>query len=412
MTPVDYQQQERFAQRIVGRLREAEFEAYWAGGCVRDRLMGRTPKDFDVATSATPRQIRELFGHRRTLAIGAAFGVITVLGRKPVEPIEVATFRRDTSYSDGRHPDSVIFSSAKEDASRRDFTINGLFYDPIDKRVIDFVGGCDDLKLQVIRAIGNPRDRFAEDKLRMLRAVRFSAAFSFQIDAETLAAIREMSGQIDVVSAERIAAEITRMLVDSNRKAALRLMIETSLATTVLPEIVAKDDNELKQVEESLDVLDRLQNPEFPLALATLLHKLVDPAAARLVCDRWRLSNQQTERTCWLVEQQGCLQRACEMAWSQLQPILISPGIEDLLAMHEAAGCAAEQISCCREKLDQPREELDPPPLLTGNDLKDAGIPVGPRYGTLLQQVRDGQLDGQISDKAEAMALVKRLCGD
>ena len=412
MTPLDHQQQERFAQRIVGRLREAGFEAYWAGGCVRDRLMGRIPKDFDVATSATPGQIRELFGQRRTLAIGAAFGVITVLGRKPVEPIDVATFRQDTSYSDGRHPDSVIFSSAKEDASRRDFTINGLFYDPIDKRVIDFVGGCDDLKLQVIRAIGDPRDRFAEDKLRMLRAVRFSAAFSFEIDPETLAAIREMSGQIDVVSAERIAAEITRMLVDSNCKAALRLMIETSLATTVLSEIVAEDDNELKQVEESLDVLERLRNPQFPLALATLLHKLVDPAAARLVCGRWRLSNQQTERTCWLIEQQGCLERACEMSWSQLQPILISPGIEDLLAMHEAAGCAAEQISYCREKLDQPREKLNPPPLLTGNDLKDAGIPTGPRYGTLLQQVRDGQLDGRISDKAGALALVKRLCRD
>jgi poly(A) polymerase len=411
MTPLD-QQQEHFAEQIVDRLREAGFEAYWAGGCVRDRLMGRTPRDFDVATSATPQQVRELFGHRRTLTIGAAFGVITVLGPKPVEPIEVATFRQDTSYSDGRHPDSVIFSSAKEDASRRDFTVNGLFYDPVDKRVIDFVGGCDDLKLQVIRAIGNPRDRFTEDKLRMLRAVRFSAAFSFEIDPETFAAIREMSGQIDVVSAERIAAEITRMLVDSNRKAALRLMIETSLATTVLPEIVAKDDNEFKRVKESLDVLERLRNPEFPLAMATLLHKLVDSSAARLVCDRWRLSNQQSERTCWLVEQQGCLEKACEMSWSQLQPILISPGIEDLLAMHEAAGCAAEQTSYCREKLNQPREKLDPPPLLTGNDLKDAGIPVGPRYSTLLQQVRDGQLDGQISNKAEAMGLVKRLCGD
>jgi len=217
MTPFDPDKQQQFAEDVVGRLREAGFEAYWAGGCVRDQMMGRRPKDFDVATSATPEQIRELFGRRRTLAIGAAFGVITVLGGKPLEPIEVATFRRDAAYSDGRHPDSVTFSSAEEDASRRDFTINGLFYDPVEKKVIDFVGGCEDMQRRVIRAIGCPRDRITEDKLRMLRAVRFAAALEFEIDEETFLAVREMADQIGVVSAERIAAEVTKMLIGRNR---------------------------------------------------------------------------------------------------------------------------------------------------------------------------------------------------
>jgi tRNA nucleotidyltransferase/poly(A) polymerase len=189
------QEQRRFAVEVVRKLRNAGFEAFWAGGCVRDKLLGRTPKDYDVATNATPPQIRELFGRRRTLAIGAAFGVITVIGPKSAGMIEVATFREDAAYSDGRHPDHVTFSSAREDAARRDFTINGLFYDPLDDRVIDFVGGQEDLALRRIRAIGNPRERIAEDKLRLLRAVRFSATFDFALEEGTRAAIREMADQ-------------------------------------------------------------------------------------------------------------------------------------------------------------------------------------------------------------------------
>ena len=187
------EEQRRFAVEVVRRLRGAGFDAYWAGGCVRDQLLGRTPKDYDVATSATPEQVRELFGHRRTLAIGAAFGVAAVIGPKGSGTVEVTTFRRDAAYSDGRHPDSVTFSSAQEDAARRDFTINGLFYDPIERRVIDFVGGQEDLAAKRIRAIGYARDRFAEDKLRMLRAVRFTAAFAFTLDTDTWAAIAEMA---------------------------------------------------------------------------------------------------------------------------------------------------------------------------------------------------------------------------
>ena len=176
------EEQRRFAVEVVRRLRGAGFEAYWAGGCVRDQLLGRTPKDYDVATNAVPDQVRALFGRRRTLAIGAAFGVIAVIGPQGPGTVEVTTFRRDAPYSDGRHPDSVTFSSAEEDASRRDFTINGLFYDPVEQRVIDFVGGQEDLAQRRLRAIGDARQRFAEDKLRMLRAVRFAATFAFSLD--------------------------------------------------------------------------------------------------------------------------------------------------------------------------------------------------------------------------------------
>src|SRR5208337_2552590 len=199
MTPQSVEHPDRqFALEVVRRLRGAGFEAYWAGGCVRDELLGRRPKDYDVATSAAPPEIRGLFGQRRTLPLGAAFGVITVLGPRPAGMIEVATFRQDADYSDGRHPDHVTFSSAREDAARRDFTINGMFFDPIDGQVIDFVGGQEDLRNQLIRAIGSPRLRFGEDKLRMLRAVRFTAAFGFSIDAETAAAVCEMAAEIAV----------------------------------------------------------------------------------------------------------------------------------------------------------------------------------------------------------------------
>ena len=177
-----------FAILVVQQLTNAGYQALWAGGCVRDQLMGIPPKDYDVATNATPDQIREVFGKRRTLPIGAAFGVITVLGPKQADPIEVATFRRDTGYSDGRRPDGVEFTDAKEDALRRDFTINGMFYDPLKEQVVDYVGGKDDLKAKRIRAIGVPQERIEEDKLRMLRGVRFAAKFGFEIESDTLAA--------------------------------------------------------------------------------------------------------------------------------------------------------------------------------------------------------------------------------
>ena len=284
-----------------------------------------------------PEQIRTLFGRRRTLAIGAAFGVISVLGPKAAGMVEVTTFRRDAAYSDGRHPDSVTFSSAEEDASRRDFTINGLFYDPVEQRVIDFVGGQSDLAERRLRAIGCARDRFTEDKLRMLRAVRFAAAFDFVIDAEARAAIAEMAAEIRVVSPERIAMEMRRLLTDARRAAGVRLLLETGLAAELLPEIVPRDDAGQARLDRALELLARLPGDvTFPLALAALLLPMVDADGAAAVCSRWRLSNKETDRIGWLVEHHASLNDAATMRWSALQPLLVAESIGDLLVIVEA----------------------------------------------------------------------------
>jgi poly(A) polymerase len=414
MTMLVPDEQRRFAVEVVGRLRGAGFKAYWAGGCVRDQLLGRTPKDYDVATSAAPEQVRELFGRRRTLAIGAAFGVISILGRKAAGAVEATTFRRDAAYSDGRHPDSVTFSSAEEDAARRDFTINGLFYDPIERRVIDFIGGQDDLAAKRIRAIGCAHDRFAEDKLRMLRAVRFAAAFDFTLDAEVRTAIGEMAPEILVVSPERIAMEMRRMLSDAGRAAGVRLLWETGLAAQVLPEIVPGDDPQRQRFDDSLTVLARLGSQcGFPLALAALLSPCVGAEQAAAVCRRWRLSNKESSRTGWLVANCRALADAQSMRWSALQPLLAAEGAADLLALAEAgAPAGAEAAAYCRRLLAQPCDLLDPPPLVTGDDLLALGIAPGPEYQVLLQRIRDAQLDGDVRAKPAALAMVEKWRGD
>lgn len=404
------EEQRRFAEEVVRRLRGAGFEAYWAGGCVRDQLLGRTPKDYDVATNAVPEQVRALFGRRRTLAIGAAFGVIAVIGPRPAGTVEVTTFRRDAPYSDGRHPDSITFSSPEEDAARRDFTINGLFYDPVEQRVIDFVGGQADLAAKHLRAIGPARERFAEDKLRMLRAVRFAATFALMLDEEIRAAVAEMAGEIHIVSPERIAMEMRRMLADPSRAAGVRLMLETNLAAEVLPEIVPRDEAQRQRLDATLELLARLPGEcGFPLALAALLYPFVGVAGAVAVCQRWRLSNKETERVEWLVEHQASLLDARNMRWSMLQPLLVTEGVDNLLMLMEARSSSdAEAAAHCRSRLAEPRDVLDPPPLLTGDDLRAHGIPPGPLYKTLLQHVRAAQLDGELHTKAEALARVEK----
>ncbi len=401
--------QRDFAVEVVRTLRGADFEAYFAGGCVRDQLLGRVAKDYDVATSATPPQIRRLFGHRRTLAIGAAFGVITVLGPKKAGMIEVATFRRDAAYSDGRHPDHVTFSSAEEDASRRDFTINGLFYDPVEDEVIDFVGGRADLDKQIIRAIGQPRQRFTEDKLRLLRAVRFSATFDFRVEEKTLAAVAEMAHEINVVSPERIAVEMQRMLVDPGRVKAIRLLLETGLAKAMLPEIVPEDDAARERLDHTLLILDRLADPSFPAALVALLHEMADANGARAVCRRWKLSNHHIDRVGWLVKHWAALAEAETMPYSVLQPILVHDGIEDLLGLRDALQSDSPEAAYCRRLLQQPPEILDPQPLLTGDDLIRHGVPRGPQYRVLLDRVRAAQLDREIHTKDEAMTMVDQI---
>lgn len=401
-----------FAIEVVRRLREAGFVAYWAGGCVRDQLLGLEAKDYDVATNATPDQVRRLFGRRRTQAVGAAFGVITVVGPPGAGHIEVATFRSDRGYSDGRHPDAVVYSSAEEDAARRDFTINGLFYDPLEDRVIDYVGGREDLRRRVLRAIGEPRARFAEDRLRMLRAVRFAARFDLSIDPATFEAVRQMAPQIAAVSAERIAVEMQLMLVDRRRAQAVRLLIITGLASAILPEVVEGQGARSELLDETLAVLERLEEPpSFALALAGLLCRFVDSGRVRAIGRRWKLALRHTERAAWLVQHRPLLRSARWLPWSRVQPVVAHAGSRELIQLGEAEAQAGlrdpEDIAWWRDRLALAPEVLDPPPLVTGEDLKRLGLRPGPLFRPILDRVRAAQLDGQIRTPDEAVALAQ-----
>jgi poly(A) polymerase len=410
------QGQRQFAKDLVERLSQAGYEACWAGGSVRDSIMGAEPKDYDVATSATPEEVQEVFGPKRTVPVGAAFGVVLVLGPGGLDPIEVATFRRDATYSDGRHPDHVTYSSAEEDARRRDFTINGLFYDPIAEQLIDHVGGQADLEARVIRAIGDPYERFEEDKLRLLRAVRFAATFDFKIEPKTFEAVCKQADQISVVSVERIAAELERMLVCPRRSEAIRLLIETGLAKVVLPELFDLPETAL---ESTFDRTELLVEPTFPTALAGLLAGLVDLGGASLngveaVCRRLKLSGATIDRTLWLIKNIDALDGASDQPWSVLQPVLIDPGIEELFVLADACSMSeghgpCESVAFCRECMNRPRVELDPPRLINGRDLGRLSIPQGPEYARLLRAVRDAQLDGQIATRAEALEFIRQL---
>jgi poly(A) polymerase len=449
-----------FAVEVVRRLRDAGHEALWAGGCVRDELLRLVPKDYDVATSAHPDVVRRLF--RRTIAVGASFGVIEVLGpRTPNGPlkVQVATFRSDVSYSDGRHPDAVVFSSAREDALRRDFTINGMFFDPLENRLIDYVGGQDDLRARLLRAIGDPAQRFEEDKLRMLRAVRLAARFGLEIEPNTADAIRAMAPRIGVVSAERIADELRKLLVDPHRARGMRMFMDLGLAQAVMPELVPmkglpqglpRPDGaalpppgrpgdasavEVDLWEHVLRVLDQLgPAPSFPLAMAALLHDVGKPRTvgrtpdrytfyyhehvgrrmAEEIAQRLKLSNEEQERIAWLVEKHQILCDVRQMRTSKLKTLLIHPGIRELLELHRADSRASDRdtahVEYCEQLLrDWSMEDLNPPPLLTGHDLLRAGIEQGPIFKKLLGGVREAQLDGTIRTPKEAWELVERL---
>jgi tRNA nucleotidyltransferase/poly(A) polymerase len=447
-----------FAVEVVRTLRAAGHEALWAGGCVRDELLGLTPKDYDVATSARPEEVRRLF--RRTVAVGLSFGVVEVLGPRPLK-VQVATFRSDVSYSDGRHPDAVVFSTAREDALRRDFTINGMFFDPLEGRLIDYVGGQDDLRARVLRAIGGPAARFAEDRLRMLRAVRLAAHFELTIEPDTAAAITAMAPGIDAVSAERVADELRKMLVDVHRARGMALFLDLGLAEPLLPELLpmrglpqgpprpdapplpppgrpgAAPAGDLW--EHVLRVLDLLgPGPSFPLAFAALLHDVGKPRTvgrtperytfyghehvgrrvAGDVCLRLKLSNEERERVEWLVEKHQVLADARQMRPSKLKGLLVHPGIEELLALHRAdalaSGRGTDHVEHCERLLQEWSASgvLNPPPVLTGNDLLEMGIEPGPIYKRLLDAVREAQLDGTITTRAQAIELVKRLLAE
>lgn len=391
-----------FAIDIVRRLRDAGHQALWAGGCVRDQLLGLEPHDYDVATDARPDRVQELF--RRTIAVGVSFGVVEVLGPKPLR-VQVATFRSDGRYDDGRRPVAVTFSSPEEDAQRRDFTINGLFFDPMAGRVIDYVGGEADLRAGVIRAIGDPAQRFTEDKLRLIRAMRFAARFGFTIEPATAAAIRKMADQITAVSAERIADELRKMLVDPRRAAAAALLDDLGLLTAIMPELAADP----AKPRLSIAVLGRLGiDITFPLGLAALAGNLSVTSASESA-ERLRLSNAETDRLIWLIGNRAALHDAAELPLHRFKPLLAHPGILELLALMKADRREADAAYCEKCLHDWPRDRIDPPPLITGDDLRALGLSPGPRFKTLLDAVRAAQLDETIHTRDEALNLVRAL---
>jgi len=416
MHPIDPNLARDFAIDVVRRLRAVGHQALWAGGCVRDRLMGQMPKDYDVATDAVPDRIREVFGKRRTLAIGASFGVITVLGPKGAGQIDVATFRRDAAYSDGRHPDAVTFSDAEHDAQRRDFTINGLFFDPLAEEVIDYVGGQADIKGRVIRAIGDPLARIAEDKLRMLRAIRFAARFDFAIDDATRAAIEQQARELVIVSAERVATELRLILLYPSRARGLDLLASTGLLEVVLPESTSLLQSR-DQWSRCLAILAALNSPTFPMALAALLRdlQLANPQTdlPQVVFDRWKLSTDELDGTRKLLREEPLIHTAIEQPWPKLQRVLIESRIDELLGYCEAVAKILDgstaQIDFCRAKLALPPDQLNPPPLITGDDLKQLGLPAGPAYREILDAVRDAQLNRHLTTKGDALAFVQQL---
>jgi len=400
-----------WAHQVIETLQASGFQTLLAGGCVRDHLLGVEPKDFDVATAATPDEVQELFGPKKTIAIGKSFGVITIIGPKSAGNIEVATFRRDGGYSDGRRPDSVEFTDAREDALRRDFTINGMFFDPVKKEVIDYVNGQSDLNRKLIRAIGDPDKRIEEDRLRMLRGVRFAATYDFELEPATMAAIQKRASDIEAVSPERIGTELRRMLSHRNKSVALELLIDSKLWAEVLP----------REMVEAYDWSDRIAilkklDADFPTTLAAILRS--SGAKAAMVQDSWRLTNEEVLRADWILQNESNLSRACELPWSELQPMLISsnaPAAIELLQALIDTGEGTERlkasVSVCREKLALEKDVLNPVPLVDGKDLMDLGISPGPQFKTLLSEVRNRQLDGELSTSEEARAWIVESAG-
>lgn len=447
----------QFATTIVRTLRDHGHQAFFVGGCVRDLLLGRKPADYDVATDATPAEVMRFFP--QTYAVGAQFGVVLVplpadgdselleagasvaVSTGKDHAVEVATFRSDIGYSDGRHPDQVVFSKTpQEDVERRDFTINGLLLDPITNEVLDFVGGRADLTAQVVRAIGDPERRFTEDKLRMLRGVRFAARFDYAIDPATFAAIQKLAPEIHQVSQERVRDELTKMLTEGRAKRAFQLLDETGLLAEVLPEIVA-----MKGVEQppqyhpegdvfvhTLLLLENLPHPApRTLAWGALLHDVGKPPTFRVapdrirfdghvevgvkmaeeICRRLRFSNDDTEQVLALVQNHMRFADVTRMRESTLKKFLRIPRFAEHLELHRM-DCTSSHgdltlYNFAKERvLATPPDEMRPAPLVTGDDLIAAGYPPGPRFKEILGAIEDGQLEGRLSSRQQALQFV------
>ena len=419
----DHQSRRRFADRVVSRLREAGHLAYWAGGCVRDLLLGLEPSDYDVATDARPERVTALFP--KTIPVGVSFGVVRVRGPRGAGEVEVATFRSDGEYLDGRRPDSVRFGTPEADAARRDFTVNGLFLDPADGRVIDYVGGRADLDRKLLRAIGDPAERFAEDKLRLLRAVRFAARFGFTIESTTADAIRSMAPAVRVVAAERIAQELAKMFADDRRARAVGLAAELGLLAAVLPDLARLRDSpgDPDRWTISLSALANLPGrPGIALGLATIWDGLGPPlmdhaeavAAAESAAIALKLSNADRDQLVWLVAHRSLLDGLMDLPESERKRRLAAPGLPDLLTVREAIGRAEgadlDSLAAVRRyRAEQPEGPIDPPPLLNGSDLRiQFGLVPGPRFKELLGLVRDAQLSRVFEDRAGALEWLGR----
>jgi poly(A) polymerase len=437
------------ATEIVRVLRAHGHKAYFAGGCVRDLLLGREPADYDVATDATPREVMRIFPE--TYAVGEQFGVVLVPAKNATteatedhggKAVEVATFRSDLGYSDGRHPDEVRFShDPREDVERRDFTINGMMLDPVTDAVLDFVGGRDDLKAGIVRCIGDPERRFAEDKLRMLRAVRFAARFEYAFDPATFAAIQKLAPQIDRVSCERVREELTKMLTEGHAGRAFQLLDESELLPEVLPEIAAmKGVQQPPQYHPEGDVfvhtlllLEKLPaGASKTLAWGALLHDVGKPPTFRVapdrirfdghvdvgvkmaaeICRRLRFSNYETDQILALVDNHMRFGDVQRMKQSTLKRFLRMPAFDEHLELHRIDCLSShgqlDAYDYARQQLhSMPPEAIRPTPLITGRDLIEAGYEPGPRFKEILDAIEDAQLEGRLASPQTAMEYVR-----
>ena len=423
------------AAKIVRKLREGGFEAYWAGGSVRDMLLGQEPKDYDIATSARPEETKKLF--HKTIPVGEKFGVLIVVLEG--ENFEVATFRTEGTYSDGRRPDSVSFSSAKEDVLRRDFTINGLLWDPLKDTLLDDVEGKKDIEAKRIRTIGDPVKRFKEDKLRLLRAVRFASTLSFQIEEETYQTIRKLSPEIHGVSPERIRDELIKIFTRPGGGRGLELLSESGLLKEILPEVEAmKGVQQPKEFHPEGDVfthtrimMDQLRSPTLVLAFASLFHDVGKPltyeVADRIrfnqhaevgaeltekILTRLRFSNEDKERIVACVHGHMRFKEVQKMRPGKLKRLLQRETFQDELELHRIDCLAShghlENWEFLNEKLQEySEEEIKPRPLLTGKDLLALGFPQGPLIGKILSEINDRQLEGELVSREEALQWVK-----
>ena len=384
------------AERVVNQLRNAGYEAFLVGGCVRDKLLGREPKEYDIATSATPDEVIRTF--KRTVPVGAQFGVILVL--VPEGEYEVATFREETTYSDGRRPDSVTFVSAREDVLRRDFTINGLLEDPKTGAIKDFVGGEDDLKSKLIRAIGDPNARFAEDHLRILRALRFAATLEFDIDSDTLIAITALAHTVTSVSSERIHNELQRMFEEGNPGRAYTLLSVTGVLRHILPEVESSNASEamFKVVGEC----------DLAMALAIMLGATTI-ASGNQIAQRLKLSNHQRALLLYLLDNRT--EFDCQRSHANAIRFVRHehwPTLANLVHAERTVGGqpleAVQELMALRQSLSD--DQLNPPRLLTGNDLKSMGLQPGPQFKSMLTALETEQLEGRITTREAAEAFI------